>query len=164
VVAVVSESPHAQAAGPSGTSVAAAALAAVVPAWLEAGRGAEQLLEAVVQRLPGVPPAHRLGMLASVLAAMPQARLVRALFLYASPFDRAGWLLQREAGLHHLSLSAFVFSVVQRVLHKHADLVDQVAACTIRSGSRLVAVRSCDDTKQMTSLSRAGVMLGHVVS
>jgi hypothetical protein len=53
--------------------VAALALAAVVPAWLAAGRDAAALVRGVVETLPRVPQHRRLGLLAALLAVLPEA-------------------------------------------------------------------------------------------
>ena len=53
-------------------SVAATALAAVVPAWLSAGKDVAALWSTVVEALPEVPAHRRLGLLSSLMHAMPQ--------------------------------------------------------------------------------------------
>jgi len=55
-------------------AVAAAALAAVAPTWLAAGRGARGLWSVAVGALPTVPPHRRLMLLGSLLAALPEVR------------------------------------------------------------------------------------------
>jgi hypothetical protein len=56
-------------------AVASAALAAVAPTWLAAGRGARELWAAAVAALPSVPPHRRLVLLGSLLAALPEVSL-----------------------------------------------------------------------------------------
>lgn len=53
-------------------AVSAAALGAVVPAWLAAGRDAAALWATVVDALLFVPVQRRLGLLSSLLSAMPE--------------------------------------------------------------------------------------------
>jgi U3 small nucleolar RNA-associated protein 10 len=53
-------------------AVAAAALAAVAPTWLAAGRSVRELWSVAVASLPTVPPHRRLMLLGSLLAALPE--------------------------------------------------------------------------------------------
>jgi len=48
------------------------ALSAVVPAWLEAGKGLQDLWASVVDALPSLPAHRRLGLLSALLQASPQ--------------------------------------------------------------------------------------------
>ena len=52
--------------------VSAAAMSALVPAWLGAGRDAAALWREVVHALPEVQPHRRLALLTALMAAMPQ--------------------------------------------------------------------------------------------
>ena len=52
--------------------VAAATLAALVPAWLQAGKPVSDLIAAVVAPLPHMQPYRRLPLLLALLAAVPQ--------------------------------------------------------------------------------------------
>lgn len=54
--------------------VAAEALAAVVPAWLHAGRAPADLVEALVATLPQTPAHRRLPLLSAVLWGLPEVR------------------------------------------------------------------------------------------
>jgi len=53
-------------------AIAAQTLAAIVPPWLEAGKGADQLWSSLIQALPKVPPHRRLGLLLALLEAVPE--------------------------------------------------------------------------------------------
>jgi hypothetical protein len=55
-------------------AVASTTLAALVPAWLAAGRGSEELWGSLLAALPGLPAHRRLGLLESLLGALPQVR------------------------------------------------------------------------------------------
>ncbi|KAK9810295.1 hypothetical protein WJX72_008160 [[Myrmecia] bisecta] len=52
--------------------VAASTLASIVPAWLGAERSAADLVSAVVDALPGIPPHRRASLLSALLGALPQ--------------------------------------------------------------------------------------------
>lgn len=54
--------------------VAAATLAAVVPAWLQAGKPLADLAAAVVAPLPNLLPHRRLPLLSALIAVVPQVR------------------------------------------------------------------------------------------
>ncbi len=56
-------------------AVAATALAAVVPAWVAAGRRPAELWEQVAAALPPLPPRRRLAVLVALLDALPQVRV-----------------------------------------------------------------------------------------
>lgn len=53
-------------------AVASSTLAALVPAWLAAGRGSEELWGSLLAALPGLPAHRRLGLLESLLGALPE--------------------------------------------------------------------------------------------
>ncbi|KAF8067371.1 hypothetical protein HT031_002419 [Scenedesmus sp. PABB004] len=53
-------------------AVAAAALAALVPAWLAGGRRSEELWAALIDALPGLPGPRRLRLLEALQGALPQ--------------------------------------------------------------------------------------------
>lgn len=53
-------------------AVASSTLAALVPAWLAAGRGSEELWGSLLAALPGLPSHRRLGLLESLLGALPE--------------------------------------------------------------------------------------------
>lgn len=53
-------------------AVASTTLAALVPAWLAAGRGSEELWSSLLTALPGLPAHRRLGLLESLLDALPE--------------------------------------------------------------------------------------------
>lgn len=55
-------------------AVATTTLAALVPAWLAAGRGSEELWGSLLAALSGLPAHRRLGLLDSLLAALPEVR------------------------------------------------------------------------------------------
>jgi hypothetical protein len=55
-------------------AVASTTLSALVPTWLAAGRGSEELWGSLLAALPGLPPHRRLGLLVSLLDALPQVR------------------------------------------------------------------------------------------
>jgi hypothetical protein len=55
--------------------VASTTLLALVPAWLAAGRGSEELWGSLLAALPGLPAHRRLGLLESLLAALPEVSL-----------------------------------------------------------------------------------------
>ena len=55
-------------------AIAAQTLAAIVPPWLEAGKGADQLWSSLIEALPKVPPHRRLGLLLALLEAVPEVR------------------------------------------------------------------------------------------
>jgi len=55
-------------------AVASTTLSALVPAWLAAGRGSEELWGSLITVLPGLPAHRRLGLLESLLAALPKVR------------------------------------------------------------------------------------------
>jgi len=55
--------------------VAAATLAAVVPAWLQAGKPLAQLAAAVVAPLADLLPHRRLALLTALIAVVPQVKL-----------------------------------------------------------------------------------------
>jgi hypothetical protein len=63
--AATTDDSHSQAA-------AASALAAVVPAWVAAGRDAAELWASLVGALGAVRPHRRLALLATLLRALPQ--------------------------------------------------------------------------------------------
>jgi len=73
VVAVVGASAAAQDDGRS-AALAGAALAALAPAWLGAGRPARDLAAAVVAALPRAPAHRRLPLLAALLPCLPRVR------------------------------------------------------------------------------------------
>jgi hypothetical protein len=52
--------------------VASTTLSALVPAWLAAGRGSEELWGSLLAALPGLPAHRRLGLLESLLTALPE--------------------------------------------------------------------------------------------
>ena len=54
--------------------VAAATLAAVVPAWLQAGKPLPDLAAAVIAPLPNLLPHRRLPLLSALIAVVPQVR------------------------------------------------------------------------------------------
>lgn len=56
-------------------AVASTTLAALVPAWLAAGRGSEELWGSLLAALPGLPAHRRLGLLESLLAALPEVSI-----------------------------------------------------------------------------------------
>jgi hypothetical protein len=56
------------------SAVAASTLAALVPAWLSAGRGSQQLWSNLLAALPLLPGHRRLGLLEALLTALPQVR------------------------------------------------------------------------------------------
>lgn len=66
--AAVTDDAHSQA-------TAAAALAAVVPAWVGAGRDPRDLWESLAGALAAVPPHRRLPLLAALLRALPKVRV-----------------------------------------------------------------------------------------
>lgn len=68
-------------------AVATSTLSALVPAWLAAGRGSEELWGSLLGALPGLPAHRRLGLLESLLAALPQVRgLWLGVFVLVSVF------------------------------------------------------------------------------
>jgi hypothetical protein len=56
-------------------AVAAAALAALVPAWLAAGRGSQELWGSLLGALPGLPAPRRLRLLEALRKALPEVHL-----------------------------------------------------------------------------------------
>lgn len=56
-------------------AVATTTLGALVPAWLAAGRGSEELWGSLLAALPGLPAHRRLGLLESLLAALPEVSI-----------------------------------------------------------------------------------------
>ncbi len=58
-------------------AVASTTLSALVPTWLAAGRGSEELWGSLLAALPGLPPHRRLGLLLSLLDALPEVRGLR---------------------------------------------------------------------------------------
>lgn len=54
--------------------MASTTLSALVPAWLAAGRGSEELWGSLLAAMPGLPAHRRLGLLESLLGALPQVR------------------------------------------------------------------------------------------
>lgn len=65
--------------------MAAAALAAVAPTWLAAGRSVRELWAVAVAALPSVPPHRRLMLLGSLLAALPEVSLGGVVFALSPP-------------------------------------------------------------------------------
>lgn len=59
-------------------AVASATLAALVPAWLDAGRGSEELWGSLLDALPRLPAVRRLALLEALLAALPQVGALAA--------------------------------------------------------------------------------------
>jgi hypothetical protein len=53
-------------------AVATTTLAALVPAWLAAGRGSQHLWSSLLAALPGLPSVRRIGLLEALLSALPQ--------------------------------------------------------------------------------------------
>ena len=58
------------------SSVSAAAMSALVPAWIDAGRAPADLWHEVVEALPKVQPHRRLALLSPLMAAMPSVSYV----------------------------------------------------------------------------------------
>jgi hypothetical protein len=56
--------------------VAAAALASLVPAWLAAGRGSQELWGSLLGALPGLPAPRRLRLLEALRKALPEVRII----------------------------------------------------------------------------------------
>lgn len=65
--AALQEDSHSQA-------VASAVLSSLVPAWLAAGRGSDELWGSLLAALPGLPATRRLRLLESLMKALPQVR------------------------------------------------------------------------------------------
>lgn len=72
VIAVVGSAAAAQHDDSHAVQVASEALAAVVPAWLSAGRAPADLVETLVATLPQTAAHRRLPLLSAVLRGLPE--------------------------------------------------------------------------------------------